>query len=218
MKNIPNRSNQEEKATVKWFIKGELFLNCNCDVFCPCVVSLGVHAPTQGYCQAWMAAAITQGMYDGHDLSGLNVGMLVDIPGRMSEGNWRMVLYIDDRASPQAFEGLKSIFSGHVGGNIGVLSVLVSEVIGVHRERVEIEIADRTRSVKIGKKVAGTVEMITGRDSNQPVKVTNAKYWMGPEITVAKGVDSKVRDYGRAWNLDGKSAEICSIDWSYDKR
>ena len=32
-----------------WAIKGELFLNCNCTVFCPCVVSLGQHAPTEGY-------------------------------------------------------------------------------------------------------------------------------------------------------------------------
>jgi len=33
-----------------WNLKGELILNCNCEVFCPCVVSLGKHAPTQGYC------------------------------------------------------------------------------------------------------------------------------------------------------------------------
>ena len=26
-------------GTVPWTIKGELILNCNCTVFCPCVVS-----------------------------------------------------------------------------------------------------------------------------------------------------------------------------------
>ena len=31
----------------EWAIKGELFLNCSCTVFCPCVVSLGAH-PTEG--------------------------------------------------------------------------------------------------------------------------------------------------------------------------
>ena len=34
-----------------WSLKGELILNCNCTVFCPCVISLGKHPPTEGYCQ-----------------------------------------------------------------------------------------------------------------------------------------------------------------------
>ena len=31
---------------VDWAINGELALNCNCTVFCPCAVSLGDHPPT----------------------------------------------------------------------------------------------------------------------------------------------------------------------------
>ena len=37
-------------SATDWAIKGELFLNCNCTLFCPCVVSLGAHPPTEGYC------------------------------------------------------------------------------------------------------------------------------------------------------------------------
>jgi hypothetical protein len=58
-----------------WAIRGELILNCNCTVFCPCVVSLGKHAPTEGYCQAWAGVRIDEGHYMGEDLSGLNVGL-----------------------------------------------------------------------------------------------------------------------------------------------
>ena len=32
--------------TETWSITGELILNCNCTVFCPCVASLGKHPPT----------------------------------------------------------------------------------------------------------------------------------------------------------------------------
>jgi hypothetical protein len=49
----------------EWKIKGELILNCNCTVFCPCVVSLGKHPPTEGYCQAWLGVRIDEGHYDG---------------------------------------------------------------------------------------------------------------------------------------------------------
>ena len=44
-----------------WSLKGELILNCNCTVFCPCVVSLGKHPPTEGYCQAWLGVRVDQG-------------------------------------------------------------------------------------------------------------------------------------------------------------
>ena len=43
----------KEDGLTPWAVKGELILNCNCTIFCPCVVSLGKHAPTEGYCQAW---------------------------------------------------------------------------------------------------------------------------------------------------------------------
>jgi len=31
---------------------------------------------------------------------------------------------------------------------------------------------------------------------------------------VAQGVKAKVRDFGRVWNFDDKSAELCNIEWS----
>ena len=67
-----------------WHIKGELILNCNCTVFCPCVISLGAHYPTEGHCQAWLGVDIHEGRFDNEDLNGLKVAMLLDIPGRMS--------------------------------------------------------------------------------------------------------------------------------------
>ena len=78
-----------------WAIKGELFLNCSCDVFCPCVVSLGAHEPTEGHCHAWMGIAIDEGHYEGESLSGLNVGLLLDIPGRPGEGKGKVSAEVD---------------------------------------------------------------------------------------------------------------------------
>ena len=40
---------------------------------------------------------------------------------------------------------------------------------------------------------------------------------MGPDIIVAKGLKSKVRDYGKVCYFGGKSAEICPIDWKGPK-
>lgn len=201
-----------------WAIKGELFLNCNCTVFCPCVVSLGQHPPTEGYCQAWMAIAIDDGHFEGEDLSGLNVGLLVDIPGRMSEGNWKVAAYVDERANDVAYDGLLKIFSGAAGGTTGLFTMLVSEIIGAEREKVEIVREGTKRGLYIGRKIQGEIEMITGADKDQPVTITNSQYWMGPDIVAARALKSKVRDYGRVWDLSGKSGEICAIDWKGAKK
>lgn len=122
-----------------WSIKGELILNCNCTVFCPCVVSLGQHPPTEGYCQAWMGVRIDTGKADDIDLSGLNVAMMIDIPGNMSRGNWTAAAYIDDRASAEAHQALIEIFSGQRRGNTGVMSMLVSNFLGAESAPVTYE-------------------------------------------------------------------------------
>nr|WP_170615090.1 DUF1326 domain-containing protein [uncultured Ruegeria sp.] len=209
---MPNPKRREMSPT-DWSIKGELILNCSCDVFCPCVVSLGAHPPTEGHCHAWMGIIIDEGHYEGEDLSGLNVGLLVDIPGRMGEGQWKVAAYVDERASGKAYNGLLQIFSGQAGGTTGLFTMLVSEIIGAERAPVEIERDGTKRRIMIGRKIQGEIEMLAGKDPEHPVMVSNSKYWMGPDIIVAKGNKSKVRDYGRVWDFGGKSAEICPIDW-----
>ena len=206
------------KATpTDWSIKGELILNCSCTVFCPCVVSLGAHPPTEGHCHAWMGIIIDEGHYEGEDLSGLNVGLLVDIPGRMAEGNWKVAAYVDDRASGKAYNGLLQIFSGQAGGTTGLFTMLVSEIIGAERAPGVIERDGTFRRIMIERKIQGEVEMLTGKNNEEPVIVRNTKYWMGPDVIVAKGNKSRVRDYGRVWDFDGMSAEICPIDWKGER-
>ncbi|MGI1663850.1 DUF1326 domain-containing protein [Palleronia sp. KMU-117] len=196
-----------------WTIKGELILNCNCTVFCPCVVSLGKHPPTEGYCQAWMGVRIDTGAWGDEDLSGLNIGMVMDIPGNMGRGNWKVAAFIDERASDAAYDGLLEIFSGRARGTTGLFSMLVGEFLGAERAPVLFETEGKARRLMVGKKIQGEVVPIEGADPDQPVMLSNSGYWMGPDIMVATARKGRVRDRGRVWDFDGRSAEICQIDW-----
>lgn len=201
------------KPSIEWKIKGELFLNCSCEVFCPCVVSLGKHKPTEGHCHAWMAVRIDNGHYGDADLSGLNIGLFVEIPGRMGEGNWKVGVYVDERATDDAYDGILKIFSGKAGGTTGLLGMLTSEILGVEKTQIIIETESNKRRIIVGKKIQGEIETVMGGDNENPVIIKNTKYWMGPDVTVAQGTRSRVRDFGRVWDFDGKSGEICAIDW-----
>ncbi|CTQ32961.1 DUF1326 domain-containing protein [Jannaschia rubra] len=197
-----------------WAIKGELILNCNCTVFCPCVVSLGKHGPTEGYCQAWAGIRIDSGHYGDSDLSGLNVGLLLDIPGLMARGNWKAAAFIDDRAEDAAYDGLVEIFSGRARGTTGLFRMLVSEFLGAERAAITYETEGKTRRLMVGKKIQGEVIPVPGKDPDRDIVATNTEYWMGSDITVATATKGRVRAFGRVWDFDGRSAEICQIDWS----
>ena len=197
-----------------WKIKGELILNCNCTVFCPCVISLGAHPPTEGHCQAWAGVRIDEGHFEGEDLGGLNVGLLLDIPGKMERGDWKAAAYIDDRSNDKAYEGLVDIFSGKAGGTTGLFSLLVSEFMGAERAPVEFTTEGKKRRLSVGRMIQGEVEPVQGKDPEKDLVVSNTGYWMGADITVATANKGRVRAFGRVWNFEGRSAEICQIDWS----
>ena len=203
---------KKDPGLTPWEIKGELILNCNCTVFCPCVVSLGKHAPTEGYCQAWAGVRIDEGHYGDEDLSGLNVGLVLEIPGLMARGNWKAAAYIDDRASYAAYEALIKIFSGQAKGTTGLFKVLVSEFLGAERAPVEFTTEGNARRLVVGKVIQGEIVPVPGHKGEEIV-VKNTEYWMGPDITVATATKGRVRAHGRVWDFDGRSAEICQIDW-----
>ena len=204
---------RKERPDIEWAIKGELFMNCSCTVFCPCVVSLGKHPPTEGHCHAWLAIRIDSGHYGTIDLSGIDLCLLADIPGRMGEGGWKVAVYVDDSASYPAYDAILKIISGKAGGTTGVLKYLVSDILGAERTPVMIEQDGPRRRIMVGKKIQGEIEQVLGVE-NKPVEIRNPKYWIGPEIYVAQGIMSRVRALGRVWDFGGKSAEICPLDWS----
>jgi len=211
-KKAPAKKKAASKA-VSWQIKGELALNCSCDVFCPCVVSLGQHPPTQGFCHAWMAVRIDEGHFGRTKLSGLNVALLLDIPGKMGEGDWKAAAYMDERSNDKQYDALMQIFSGQAGGTTSVLKLLVSEFLGARREEVLYETDGKIRIVTVPGILNGQIAPIPGGSADEDVLLKNTQYWMGPDVTLAKGLKSRIRDFGRVWNFENKSAEILQIDW-----
>ena len=205
---------------MKWHIEGEVILSCNCDLFCPCVVSLGRAQPSRGYCQSWWGVRIAVGECGGEKLDGMCVGILLDVPGRMGEGGWKVALYIDERANENAFAGLQKIFTGAAGGSLGILSMLVAEVLGTQRAALdfsETKTGWRMTANAAEKKIADcAINRIAGKRENEPVMIRNSQYWVAPDVVVAEGGKSRVRAFGRVWDFSGQSAEYAKVSWRGD--
>jgi hypothetical protein len=196
-----------------WSLRGELVLSCSCTVFCPCTLSLGLAPPTEGYCQTWAGIRIDEGRFDDTDLAGVKAGLIIEIPGLMSRGNWTAGLFVDDRASIQAVKALTRIFTGRAGGSTHLLSILVSHFLGVQQAPIVYRTDGETRVFSVEKIIDGAVTPIAGKNKGEPVVIRNSEYWVAPDITVARADKSRVRAFGRNWNFAGRSAEICRLDW-----
>ncbi len=200
-------------AIEPWFVKGELMLSCNCTVFCPCVISLGKHPPTEGYCQTWGGVRIDSGKYGKVDLSGLNMGLIIEIPGQMSRGKWTAGVYISEEADIYQVKALTKIMSGKARGTTHVLSILVAQFLGVHQKPITYEVDGDVRRFVIPKVIDGEIVPIPGSKPGEHTTIENSQYWISPQIIVAKANRSKFRAFGRNWDFQGRSAEICALDW-----
>lgn len=201
-------------AIESWKIKGELMLSCSCTLFCPCVLSLGKHPPTEPQCQTWAGIRIDDGHYGEVELSGINLAMMIEIPGLMSRGNWSAGLFIHDKASIYQVKALTRIMSGQVRGSTHLLSILVGRFLGVWQEEVAYEVEGDIRRLKVPKVIDGEIRPIPGNEPGKPTTIENSQYWIGPQIIVAQATKSRFRHQGRNWDFQGRSAEICALDWS----
>ena len=206
----------EIRAAEPWHIKGELALSCNCAVFCPCVLSLGQHAPTEGYCQTWAGVRIDDGRFGDVDLSGIKFGFMADIPGRLARGNWTMALFVDDKASAQAVKALTWIMTGRAGGSTALLKILGGAFLGVRQIPITYDLVGDTRVITMEKIVDGAITPVKGKDKGGVV-IRNSEYWIAPDILVSRADKSRFRLFGRNWNFEGRSAEICRLDWGNQK-
>jgi hypothetical protein len=199
---------------VSWKVNGSYFETCSCDVICPCTASMALGA-THDRCNVTLVFRIGSGEVEGTDVSGLTVAAIADTPKVMTDGNWRLGVFIDAAASDEQAEKLGGVFSGALGGPMAGLGPLVSENLGVQRLPIEVREEGLRHSVRIGDAVDFEVEDIVpfGVETGQPAKLTGIFHPIGSELTVAHATRSKINGFGIEYT--GKAAFSTShFSWS----
>jgi hypothetical protein len=168
-----------------WRLAGEFVVSCNCD-WCPCAISLGRARPTHGHCLSWFAYQIAEGRWGDVELGGLNAALMLAVPGRMAEGDYTLGLFLDARGTDGQRQALEEILSGRAGGPPGWWSLVVTEYLGAQVVPIEYEAAGPRRRISIPKILDGSL---------------------------ARGTRSRVRGWGRSWDLSGASAEYARFRW-----
>src|SRR5262245_2571823 len=135
-----------------WSLKGSYVETCSCDLICPCNASFD-HGATYDFCRVVLAFNIREGDVEGVDVGGLKVAAIADTPKVMTDGNWKLGVFIDENASEEQADLLLKVFTGQLGGPMAALVPLVGEMLGVERAAIEVVDDGVRHSVRIGEVV-----------------------------------------------------------------
>jgi hypothetical protein len=182
---------------MSWNLRGRYVETCSCELMCPCAVSMD-HGATNDFCRASLAFDIREGSVDGIDVAGRKIVMVIDTPKVMTEGNWRVGMFVDDQASDEQFTQLAQVFGGQLGGPMAGLGPLVGDLLGPERAAIEIDHDGLRHSVKVTGAIDFEIEDIVpfGKENGEPVKFAGAFHPVAPDLTMAEATRSHIDAFG----------------------
>jgi len=182
---------------MSWNLKGSYVETCSCDLICPCNATFD-HGATYDYCRVTLVFNIREGEIEGTDIGGLKVAAIADTPKVMTEGNWRLGFFIDERANDEQADKLQQVFTGQLGGPMAMLGPLVGEVAGVERVPIDVQDDGVRHSVRIGDVIDFEIEDIVpfGVETGEPVRFQGMFHPAGSNLTIAEATRSSIDAFG----------------------
>lgn len=191
---------------MSYALEGRLLEVCTCKTLCPCWVG---EDPDFGTCDGTLAWHFDQGNIDGVDVSGLTFALLCHIPGNILKGNWRVIAYVDEKASKQQEEAILGVYTGKKGGPVADLAQLVGEVVGVERVPFTFEVEKGKGRLSVGKTVSAELEPFKG-PGDRPTALIDTVFTTIPGspayVSKASMYKASAPSLGISVNLQGHNA------------
>ena len=144
---------------MSWNVKGSYAETCSCELMCPCNLSLD-HGATYDFCRVTFVFDIREGEVEGTDVGGLKVAAIADTPKVMTEGNWRLGVFVDEDAYGRAGRQVRRCLQRTARRPDGGARAAVGEMLGVERARFEVEHDGLRHHVRIGDAIEFEIEDI----------------------------------------------------------
>jgi hypothetical protein len=207
----------DSPPTEGYQLQGTLLEACDCGTLCPCWIG---EDPDGGTCQALIAYNLDAGRIRGVDVSGLTHAAVAFIPGNILEGNWKVVVFSDDRGSEEQQQAILDAFTGKLGGPLADLAELIGEVLAVVPAPISHQIDEGKGTISIGDgKAYAEMEPYRGPDGTETTlqnsvfsTVPGSPAWVGKAGTYK--VD--LPEHGFTWEFEGRNS--IQSDWMIDYR
>ncbi len=159
-----------------WRLEGTYFEGCNCNVPCPCIF---LQPPSKGFCEAFIGWHIARGHKGDVTLDDLNVSAWLHAPGSLTDGNWKLALYVDERANDAQQQAIETLWGGEAGGQLAVIASLVGEVKGVKKVTIDYREFGKKRQLKVAGVGHLELDELDG-ENGRTVTITNHPLAVSP--------------------------------------
>ena len=198
---------------MSWNLTGSYFETCSCELMCPCNLSFD-HGATYDYCRVVLVFDIREGEVEGTDIGGVKLAVVAETPKVMTDGNWKLGVFVDENATDEQADKIVQVFTGQLGGPMAGLAPLVGEMLGVERAAIEVEEDGLRHSVRIGDSVDFEIEDIVpfGVETGEPVRFAGMFHPVASDLTMAEAKRSRINAFGIEY--EGKTG-LSSSEFSW---
>ena len=193
-------------TTKTYVLDGSLLEACSCGGPCPCWVG---DDPDGGKCDSFNAFHIERGQINGVDVSGLTFVRIAQIPGNVLAGNWREVIYVDDKATEEQRQAILDAWTGKLGGPLADLAGLIGERLAVYSAPIEHRVENGKGTLRVGDVLYSEMAPYTDA-AGRPTKLVDTVFTTipGSPAYVAKASIHQVRlpEHGMSWEFTGRNA------------
>jgi hypothetical protein len=182
---------------MSWNLRGSYVETCSCELMCPCNLSFD-HGATYDFCRVTLVFNIREGEIDGTPIGGLKVVAIAESPKIMTQGNWRLGVFVDEKATDLQFDRLVQVFTGQLGGPMAAIAPLVGEVLGVQRAAIEVSDDGLRHSVRVGDVIDFEIQDIVpfGIGTGRPVRFDGMFHPVAANLTMAEARRSRINAFG----------------------
>lgn len=193
---------------MSYAIEGKLLEACSCEGPCPCWVG---DDPDGGKCDGLVAYHYDKGHINGVDVSGLTLALASHIPGNVLQGNWRVAVHVDSKATPQQKEAILAAHTGQLGGPLADLAPLIGEVLGVYDVPIEFDMVEGKGTIRVGEAISAEMQPYTDMQG-RPTKLIDSIFSTIPGspayVGKAKSFKTDLPQHGMTWEFNGRNAVL----------
>ena len=189
-------------------IEGKLVEACSYAAPCPCWIGAD---PDGGKCDSLLAYHYERGQINGVDVGGLTLALAAKIPGNVLQGNWKVIVYVDDKATPEQKEMILGAHTGKFGGPLADLAPLIGEVLGVYDAPISVQLEKGKGTIAVGDAIDAEMEAYTDAQG-RPTKLVDSVFSTIPGspayVGRAQSFRMNIPQHGFTWEFSGRNAVL----------
>jgi hypothetical protein len=208
----------ETTTTTPYRVKADSVEACNCQHGCNCQFA---GFPNEGKCEFIIGYEVKDGTFGTVSLNGVRAVVAAKYPNAIHEGNGHVVLFIDEKATPEQADALLAILSGTMGGMPWeALAGTIGRFEGPIRKPVEIQIAAERSRVR----VPGAIDLaltplrdpVTGAEKEVHIVYPKGGFfWNDGAVATTELMRAEQGDFRLEW--PGRYASTAEVNWTNQK-